>query len=173
MEAAIDFALSILPYLSRFNAYLWAVLGFVLVLYIFVFILGILLWRLTFGKVLVFIACLIPFAAPFGLEYTSTKVLWPLDINLSGRNLSYSPTFFIDGTITPTGKLPIKGCIITTTLNPPAKSLRSKLIALLKPKLVDKLTLDGPFVLGEPYFIQNAIRDISTEMVAKFDVACY
>ena len=67
----------------------------------------------------------------------------------------------------------MKTCIMTTKLNTPPTTPKSKLLAVLKPQMVDKLTLSGPFVAGEPLFIQHSIGGITTEMVADIDVSCY
>lgn len=172
MDVALEFLSSFLPYIMRFNLYSWLFLAGALVLFVLIFVLGMMLSGAA-RKILIIFACMIPTVAPFLLEFASKKMLMPVDVNLSSRTLTYAPTFFISGTITLTGKLPIKTCIMTTKLNPPPTNAKSKLLAVLKPQFVDKLTLNGPFVLGEPMFVQHSIGGITTEMVADIDVSCY
>lgn len=172
MDAAIDFLSSFIPYIMRFNLYAWVFLVVALVLFVLVFVLGMMLHG-TSRKLLIFTACTIPFIAPFLLEFMSKNVFMPVDVNLSSRTLTYAPTFFISGTITPTGKLPIKTCIMTTKLNTPPSTAKSKILAVLKPQIIDKLTLNGPFVAGEALAVQHSINNITAEMVADIDVSCY
>lgn len=172
MDVALEFLTSFLPYIMRFNLYSWVFLAGALVLFVLIFVLGMMMHGAA-RKILIIAACLIPAIAPFSLEFASKKMFMPVDVNLSSRTLTYAPTFFISGTITPTGKLPMKTCIMTTKLSPPPTNAKSKLLAVLKPQVVDKLTLNGPFVAGEPFSIQHSIGGITAEMVADIDVSCY
>ncbi len=163
-----------LPYMERMNMYSFIFLAFILLLFILTFVLGVLLWRVRFvGGFLIFIACFIPFVAPFLLKWGSKNIFFPVEIALTTKQLTYSPTFLITGTMTPLGKFPIKGCVMNIALNKKSLNTKQKIITFFKPMFVEKKTLEGPFVRGSNINIQHAIDNIHEEVMSDIDISCY
>ena len=81
MDAALEFLSSFLPYIMRFNLYSWLFLAGALVLFVLIFVLGMMVHGAA-RKILIICACMIPTDAPFLLEFASKKMLMPVDVNL-------------------------------------------------------------------------------------------
>ena len=129
------------PYLERLELFQLMILGFILLLFVLLFVLGMLLRNKGGIAMFLPIACslLLLSFAPFLIELAMTRVFFPIKLELgANQRLSFSDSYFVDGAITNLAKRPIKSCILTITLtrreNNPLKRLQSR----LKPTIVRK-----------------------------------
>ncbi|RAX57516.1 hypothetical protein CCZ01_05915 [Helicobacter monodelphidis] len=163
------------PYIGRLNLPSMLFLAFLLLLFICIFILGIMLRKNgRLGTIIILVAVLIPLASPFLLELVSKKIFYPISIEVASKKLQYTPTYFIDANITNIGKLQTKSCILTTTLQVPPKNIKERLQGLLKPLIKNQKLIDTPLKSGESIHIQHTIDNIEQESLnAIIEIDCY
>ncbi|MGP1579672.1 MAG: DUF2393 family protein [Wolinella sp.] len=166
------------PYIERLELFQIAILGFILLLFVLLFVLGMLLRDKGGIAMLLPIACslLLLSFAPFLIELAMTRVFFPIKLELkTNQRLAFSDSYFVDGTITNLSKRPIKSCILTITLargeNNPLKKLQSR----LKPAIVRKELINKKLALHESVPFQYIIDKPAIEgnIHSHISAACY
>ncbi len=129
--------------------------------------------RFFVPQILKFFAFLLLLGSPVGLFYVNQNLLYKIEVDYKmAKRLEYSPTFFIDATISNLGKAEIKQCFFVLKILREGKDYRAILLNKLKPIKSYEYPIKRSIPIGGKISYTQTINDFPYRFY-DYSISCF